>query len=221
MNIKEMMKYVDHTQLRATATWEEIRQLCEEAAAFGTASVCVAPCYVKRVSDMWKDRLTIAAVVGFPLGYSVTAVKLAETKQALEDGASEIDMVINLTDVKNGSFDAVEQEIRILKEAVGSRVLKVIVETCYLTEEEKIRLCGCVTRAGADFIKTSTGFGSGGATAEDVRLFRRHVGENVRIKASGGIRSAEDMRELLEAGADRLGMSSAVEILRASKEKNG
>lgn len=219
MNREEMMKYVDHTLLRATASWEEIEKLCEEAVRFGAASVCIPPCYVKRVRDMWRERLTICTVVGFPLGYSVTAAKLAETKQALEDGASEIDMVINLTDVKNGNFSAVEQEIRTLKEAVGSRVLKVIVETCYLTGEEKIRLCECVTDAGADFIKTSTGFGTAGAAVEDIRLFRSHVGKNVRIKAAGGIRSAADMEALLEAGADRLGMSSAVEILFASGEK--
>ena len=201
MDAMEILKHVDHTQLKAVAPWEEIEKLCDEAIRYGTASVC---------------RLTVCTVVGFPLGYSVTQAKLAETEQALLDGAEEIDMVINLTDVKNGFFDRVEEEIRVLKRAVGDRILKVIVETCYLTEEEKILLCGCVTRAGADYIKTSTGFGTKGAQLADVQLFREHIGENVRIKAAGGIRSVEDMEAFLEAGADRLGTSSAVSIFQSA-----
>ena len=214
MDAMEILKHVDHTQLKAVAPWEEIEKLCDEAIRYGTASVCIPPCYVKRVKEVYGDRLTVCTVVGFPLGYSVTQAKLAETEQALLDGAEEIDMVINLTDVKNGFFDRVEEEIRVLKRAVGDRILKVIVETCYLTEEEKILLCGCVTRAGADYIKTSTGFGTRGAELSDILLFRRHIGENVRIKAAGGIRSVQDMEAFLEAGADRLGTSSGVALLR-------
>lgn len=216
MDAMEILKHVDHTQLKAVAPWEEIEKLCDEAIRYGTASVCIPPCYVKRVKEVYGDRLTVCTVVGFPLGYSVTQAKLAETEQALLDGAEEIDMVINLTDVKNGFFDRVEEEIRVLKRAVGDRILKVIVETCYLTEEEKILLCGCVTRAGADYIKTSTGFGTKGAQLADVQLFREHIGENVRIKAAGGIRSVEDMEAFLEAGAERLGTSSAVSIFQSA-----
>lgn len=214
MNAADLLSHVDHTLLKATAAWEEIEKLCEEAVCYKTASVCIPPSYVKRVKDAYGGKLVICTVVGFPLGYSVTQAKLAETRQALEDGAEEIDMVINLTDVKNGRFDCVEEEIRCLKQEAGERILKVIVETCYLTEEEKIKLCGCVTRAGADYIKTSTGFGTRGAELSDILLFRRHIGENVRIKAAGGIRSVQDMEAFLEAGADRLGTSSGVALLR-------
>lgn len=214
MNAEEILRHVDHTLLRATATWEEIENLCEEAVRYRTASVCIPPCYVKRVKDVYSDSVTICTVIGFPLGYSTAQTKLAETLQALQDGAEEIDMVINLTDVKNGQFKRVEEEICVLKQAVGEHILKVIVETCYLTVEEKINLCGCVTRAGADYIKTSTGFGPKGAELSDIILFRSHIGEQVKIKAAGGIRSVKDMEAFLQAGADRLGTSSGVLLLR-------
>ena len=214
MTPKEMLHYVDHTQLKAFAVWEDIEKLCREAAEYGTASVCIPPCYIKRVKDTFGDQVKICTVVGFPLGYSVTEAKEAETLKAIEDGADEIDMVVNISDVKNGDYQKVEDEIATLKKAAGSHILKVIVETCYLTEEEKIAMCHAVTKAGADYIKTSTGFGTGGATLEDVELFKRHVGADVKIKAAGGIRSVEDMEAFLKAGASRLGTSSAIELVR-------
>lgn len=210
MTKKEILKHVDYTQLKAFATWEDIEKLCEEAIEYGTASVCVPPCYIRRIHEKFGEKINICTVVGFPLGYSVTAAKAAETRQALEDGASEIDMVVNISDVKNGDYEAVEKEIAALKEIVGEKVLKVIIETCYLTEKEKIAMCEAVTKAGADYIKTSTGFGSAGAKMEDVLLFREHIGENVKIKAAGGIRTAKDMEAFLEAGCDRIGSSSAL-----------
>lgn len=211
MDRKEILSHVDHTQLKAYATWEDIKKLCEEAVELHTASVCVPPCYVKRIKDAYPD-LNICTVVGFPLGYSVTEAKAAETKKALEDGAGEIDMVINITDVKNGDYDAVEREIRTLKEITGEKILKVIIETCYLTEGEKIRLCEIVTRAKADYIKTSTGFGTAGASLEDIRLFREHIGSDVKMKAAGGIRTKEDMEAYLKEGCERIGSSAAGKI---------
>ncbi len=211
MDRKEILSHVDHTQLKAYAAWEDIKKLCEEAVELHTASVCVPPCYVKRIKDAYPD-LNICTVVGFPLGYSVTEAKAAETKKALEDGAGEIDMVINITDVKNGDYDAVEREIRTLKEMTGEKILKVIVETCYLTEEEKIRLCEIVTRAKADYIKTSTGFGTAGASLEDIRLFWEHIGSEVKMKAAGGIRTKEDMEAYLKEGCERIGSSAAGKI---------
>lgn len=214
MTKEELLAHVDHTQLQAFATWEDIRKLCEEAIRFRTASVCVPPTYIKRIHDTYGDRINICTVVGFPLGYSVTAAKLAEVEQALADGCDEIDMVVNISDVKNGLFDKVEEEIRALKKACGDRILKVIVETCYLTEEEKIAMCRAVTNAGANYIKTSTGFGTGGATREDVELFAAHIGENVKIKAAGGISTVEDLEMFLELGCDRIGTSKAVGLLK-------
>ncbi|MDO4602710.1 MAG: deoxyribose-phosphate aldolase [Eubacteriales bacterium] len=211
MDRKEILSHVDHTQLKAYATWEDIKKLCEEAMKLHTASVCVPPCYIKRIKEEYPD-LNICTVVGFPLGYSVTEAKAAETKKALEDGAGEIDMVINITDVKNGDYDAVEREIRTLKEITGEKILKVIVETCYLTEEEKIRLCEIVTRAKADYIKTSTGFGTAGASLEDIRLFWEHIGPEVKMKAAGGIRTKEDMEAYLQEGCERIGSSAAGKI---------
>lgn len=210
MTTEEMLGKVDHTQLKPYATWEDIRRLCDEALEYRTASVCVPPAYIKRIHDTYGDRLNICTVVGFPLGYSVTAAKLAETQQALADGCSEIDMVVNISDVKNGDFDKVETEIRALKEACGSHILKVIVENCYLTQEEKIAMCRAVTNAGADYIKTSTGFGTGGATGEDVELFRKYIGPEVKIKAAGGIATLEDLEMFLELGCERVGTSRAV-----------
>lgn len=212
MNRKEMLSHIDHTQLKPTSNWASIARLCDEAAAYGTASVCIPPCYVARVRERY-PQLNICTVIGFPLGYSTRAVKVFETEQAIADGANEIDMVVDLCDVKNGDFAAVTEEIRAIKQAAGSHVLKVIVETCYLTEAEKVALCKCVTDAGADYIKTSTGFGTGGATLEDIALFKANVGPNVRIKAAGGVRTAEAVEAYLEAGCDRIGTSSAVKAL--------
>ena len=214
METKEILSHIDHTQLKPYATLEDIYKLCDEAVTYGTASVCIPPCYVRRVHDRYGSKLNICTVVGFPLGYSVTAAKLAETRQAIEDGAQEIDMVINISDVKNGDYDKVEQEIIALKAECGNRILKVIVETCYLTEEEKIAMCQAVTNAGADYIKTTTGFSTGGATFDDIQLFAKHVGEGVKIKAAGGISSMDDAEKFLTLGADRLGTSRIVKIVK-------
>lgn len=214
MTLREMMSHVDHTQLKAFATWEDIVKLCDEAAEFGTASVCVPPSYIRRIHDTYRDRVNICTVVGFPLGYSVTRAKAAEVEQALRDGCNEIDMVVNIGDVKSGHFDKVEEEIRTLKEICGSHILKVIVETCYLTEEEKIAMCRAVTNAGADYIKTSTGFGTGGATKEDVELLKKHIGPGVKIKAAGGISTLEDLELFLELGCERIGTSKAVSLCK-------
>ncbi|MDO4344597.1 MAG: deoxyribose-phosphate aldolase [Eubacteriales bacterium] len=214
MEAKEMLTYVDHTQLKAFAVWEDIQKLCEEAIEFHTASVCIPPCYIKRVHDTYGDKINICTVVGFPLGYSVTQAKIAEVRQALADGANEIDMVVNISDVKNGDFDKVEQEIAALKKETGDKILKVIIETCYLTEEEKIAMCKAVTKAGADFIKTSTGFGTGGATIEDIRLFKANIGPGVRMKAAGGVKSVADLEAFINEGCSRIGTSSAVSLIK-------
>ena len=214
MEAREILRHVDHTLLKATASWAEIQALCQEAIEFGTASVCVPPCYVARIKAAYGDRLPICTVVGFPLGYSVTAAKVLETRQAVAEGADEVDLVVNLTQVKNGQFDRVLEELQQVRQAAGTRVLKVIVETCYLTREEKIHLCQLVTQAGADFIKTSTGFGSAGAALEDVALFRQQIGPLVQIKAAGGIRTRQQMEAFLQAGCQRIGSSSAVALLR-------
>lgn len=210
MTTEEMLSKVDHTQLKAFATWEDIQKLCGEALEFHTASVCVPPAYVKRIHDAYGDRINICTVVGFPLGYSVTEAKVKEAEQALLDGCNEIDMVVNISDVKNGLYDKVEQEIRTLKQVCKGHILKVIVETCYLTEGEKIAMCKAVTNAGADYIKTSTGFGMGGATKEDVELFKKHIGPNVKIKAAGGVSTLEDLEMFISLGCDRIGTSRAV-----------
>ncbi len=211
MNASEILKHVDHTQLKAFATWEDIDKLCNEAVALHTASVCVPPCYIKRIRQAYPD-LCICTVVGFPLGYSVLEAKEAETKKAIEDGADEVDMVINISDVKNGDYDAVLNEIKALRALTEGKILKVIIETCYLTDEEKIKLCGIVTEAGADYIKTSTGFGTAGATLEDIAIFKANIGPDVKMKAAGGIRTKEAMEAYLEAGCDRIGSSSAGSI---------
>ena len=215
MTNQELYAHVDHTQLKAFATWQDIVTLCDEAVKYKTASVCVPPCYIKRIHDKYGKDFNICTVIGFPLGYSVTAAKVVEAKEAIKDGANEVDMVININDAKNGDFDKIEEEIKTIKAACGDKILKVIIETCYLTDEEKIKLCGCVTRAKAEYIKTSTGFGTGGATFDDVKLFKEHVGPDVKIKAAGGIRTKEDMETFLSLGADRLGTSSAISILEA------
>ncbi|SRR5699024_10420710 len=214
----DMLHYVDHTQLKAFASWEDIQSLCEEAIRYQTASVCIPPSYIARVHEKYGDAVNICTVVGFPLGYSVTEAKAEETKKALEDGANEIDMVINISDVKNGDYDKVEKEIARLKEITGDKILKVIIETCYLTEEEKIAMCKAVTNAGADFIKTSTGFGTGGATLEDVELFKKHIGPEVKIKAAGGVRTVEDLKAFIDAGCSRIGTSSAVKLVTSENK---
>lgn len=212
MTTEEMLGHVDHTQLKAYATWEDIRKLCEEAVQHHTASVCVPPTYIRAIRDTYGERLTICTVVGFPLGYSVTEAKAAEVECALRDGCDEIDMVVNISDVKNGYWEKVDEEIRTLKKICGDHILKVIIETCYLAEEEKIAMCEIVTRAGADYIKTSTGFGTGGATREDVELFRKHIGPDVKIKAAGGISTRQDLEMFLNLGCDRIGTSRAVQV---------
>lgn len=214
MDKKEIFKRIDHTQLAAVSDWISIEKLCKEALQYQMASVCIPPSYVKRVHDTFPN-LNICTVIGFPLGYNTTECKVFEAKQASENGASEIDMVINLGDVKNGKFDKVTKEILKIKQVVGNNILKVIVEACYLTNEEKIRVCKCVTEAGADYIKTSTGFGNGGATIADIDLFKKHIGANVKMKASGGIRTREAMEEFIEHGCDRLGCSSAMKALNS------
>ena len=213
MTNAELYAHVDHTQLKAYATWKDIVKLCDEAIKYRTASVCVPPSFIKKIKETYKESLDICTVIGFPLGYSTTEVKVKETLEAIKDGADEIDMVINIGDVKNGDYSKVLSEIKALKNACGNKILKVIVETCYLDEAEKIKMCEIVTEAGADYIKTSTGFGTGGATFDDVKLFKEHIGQNVKIKAAGGIRTKEDMEMFLSLGADRLGTSSAVSIL--------
>lgn len=207
MELEQIYAHIDHTALKQTATWPMIQRLCEEAIKGGAASVCIPPCYVSRVKDYVKDVIPVCTVIGFPNGYQTTMVKLVETKEAIANGATEIDLVINLCDVKNGDWEKVLHEIKAIKHACGNRILKVIVETCYLTETEKIRLCQIVTEAKADYIKTSTGFGTAGATVEDVVLFRNNCGNDVKIKAAGGIRTIADAEAMLSAGADRLGSS--------------
>lgn len=219
MDRKELLSHVDHTQLKAFATWEDIDRLCKEAIEYGTASVCVPPTYVKRIHEAYGDRINICTVVGFPLGYSCTAAKVEEVKNAIADGASEIDMVINIAEVKNGNISYVTEEIRALKQAAKDHILKVIIETCYLTEEEKIAMCKAVTEAGGDYIKTSTGFGTDGATMEDILLFQSHIGSRVKMKAAGGIKSVGDMEAFLRAGCDRLGTSSAVSLIKGEESK--
>lgn len=214
MKIEEILSKVDHTLLTQGATWEEIKQICDDAAAFHTASVCIPPSYVKQAAKYLGEKIPVCTVIGFPNGYQTSKVKQFETEQALNSGAKEIDMVINIGWVKEGRFDLVEEEIRSLKEICGEHVLKVIIETCLLTEQEKIQMCHVVTRAGADYIKTSTGFSTAGATFDDVKLFAQHVGEGVKIKAAGGISSLADAEKFMELGADRLGTSRIVKILK-------
>lgn len=219
MDKKEIFEKVDHTLLLQGATWEEIRQICDDAIAYQTASVCIPPSYVKQAHEYMKDKMAICTVIGFPNGYSTTAVKEYETKDAIANGAQEIDMVINIGWLKDKRYDLLEAEIVTLKKACQDKILKVIIETCLLTEEEKIKMCEIVTKAGADYIKTSTGFSTAGATFEDVALFAGHVGPAVRIKAAGGISSFEDAERFVELGASRLGTSRIVKL--AKKEQAG
>ena len=209
---KEIFKHIDHTLLAAYAASADILKLCEEAEKFGMASVCIPPAYVSWVRERF-PKLNICTVIGFPLGYSSTGAKLAEVKDALSAGCNEFDMVINISWAKNGEFDKITGEIAALKKAVGDKILKVIVETCYLTEDEKIALCGCVTDGYADYIKTSTGFGSAGAALGDIELFKKHIGGKVKIKASGGVRTRTDIEAFLSAGCERIGASGAISAL--------
>lgn len=219
MDKKEIFVRVDHTLLTQTASWEEIRQICEDAVTYGTASVCIPPSYVKQAEEYLQGKVKVCTVIGFPNGYNTTAVKEFETKDAIANGAQEIDMVINLGWLKDKRFDLIEEEICILKKACGDHVLKVIIETCLLTEEEKIKMCEIVTRAGADFIKTSTGFSTAGATFTDVKLFAEHVGAEVKIKAAGGIASFADAEEFIRLGAERLGTSRIVKLAKGENAK--
>lgn len=216
---RQILRRIDHTQLKPYATWSDIDKLCDEAIKYKTASVCIPPAYVKRVHDAYGDKVNICTVIGFPLGYSTTAAKVAEIEQALCDGCNEIDMVVNISDVKNGDYARVEEEIRILKSVCGEHILKVIIETCFLSEEEKIAMCKAVTNAGADYIKTSTGFGTGGAVIEDIRLFKKYIGPNVKIKAAGGVKTRKDLVLFIEEGCDRIGTSSAVSMLQGKKTR--
>ncbi len=211
---KEILRYVDHTLLSQTATWNEIREILDDAMAYGTASACIPASYVEQAAEYVEGRLPICTVIGFPNGYSTKEAKVFEAEDAIRKGASEIDMVIQIGFLKDQRYDAVEEEIRAVREACGDKILKVIIETCLLTQEEKIRMCQIVTRAGADYIKTSTGFSTAGATVADVELMKAHIGENVKIKAAGGIASFADAEEFIRAGAERLGTSRLVKILK-------
>lgn len=220
MNINKILSMVDHTLLSQTATEAMIKEICDDAVEYGVASVCIPPSYVRFAKEYLNGKVAVCTVIGFPNGYNTTAVKLAETEGAIEDGADEIDMVINLTDVKNGYFDRVCDEIKQIKKACKDKILKVIIETCLLTEDEKIKMCEVVTDSGADFIKTSTGFAGGGATFADVELFAKHVGNSVKIKAAGGIKSFDDAERFIELGASRLGTSRLVSIMKNEKIKS-
>ena len=216
MTNEEIFAKIDHTLLAPTATLMQIRTLCIEALDYKTASVCIPPSYVKQMHEEFPT-LNICTVIGFPLGYEVTRAKVVEAEQAVADGANEIDMVVNITAVKNHDFDFVMEEIQAVKRACGDHILKVIVETCYLNEDEKVMLCHSVTTAGADYIKTSTGFGTDGATKDDIKLFSKNIGKNVKMKAAGGIKSREDMEDFIKLGCSRLGTSSGVKLLKNKK----
>lgn len=214
MNIQDIMKKVDHTLLGQAATWEEIRQILDDAMKYGTASACIPASYVKQAAEYVQGKLPICTVIGFPNGYSTTATKVFETKDAIANGAAEIDMVINVGMLKDKRYDELEEEIRQIHEACGGKILKVIIETCLLSDEEKIKMCEIVTKAGAEFIKTSTGFSTAGATFDDVALMRKHVGPQVQVKAAGGISSFDDAEKFIELGAARLGTSRLVKIMK-------
>ena len=217
MELKEILSRVDHTLLTQTATWEEIKTICDDAIHYHTASVCIPASYVKAASEYMGDRMKVCTVIGFPNGYSTTAVKVFETEDAIRNGADEIDMVVNLGWVKDQRWDDVLQEIKSIKASCEGRILKVIVETCLLTEEEKIKLCEIVSASGADYIKTSTGFSTGGATREDVTLFREHVAPDVKIKAAGGIASLQDAEDFIRLGAERLGTSRIIKLVKGQE----
>lgn len=217
MDVKDIFAKVDHTLLDVTATWDDIKNLCDDAMKYQTASVCIPSAYVREAANYVEGKIAICTVIGFPNGYSTQAVKVFEATDAITNGASEIDMVINVGFLKSGRYEEVCDEIRAIKNACGSRVLKVIVETCLLTQEEKVKVCELVTKAGADYIKTSTGFSKAGATKEDVSLFAQNIGQNVKIKAAGGIRSLDDAKAFIDLGADRLGTSAIVKIVKGQE----
>ena len=219
MDVKNILSKCDHTLLGQTATWEQIKKICDEGMQYATASVCIPPSYVKQAKEYVGDKLAICTVIGFPNGYNTTAVKVFEAEDAIKNGADEIDMVINIGLLKAGEDGQVRDEIRAIKEACGEKILKVIIETCLLTEEEKLRMCKLVTEAGADYIKTSTGFSKAGATLEDVKLMRANVGEKVLVKAAGGISGLEDAQNFLDAGASRLGTSRVVKAVQGVEGK--
>lgn len=212
--MKHILKTVDHTILKATTTWEDIKVLCDEAINMNVASVCIPPSYVKRAAEYLNSKIKVCTVIGFPLGYQTTATKVFEAEDAIKNGADEIDMVVNISDIKNGDYEKIENEIKKIKAIIGDKILKVIIETCYLEECEKVKMCEIVTVSGADFIKTSTGMGTGGATLEDIKLMKEHVGRNIKIKAAGGVKSISDAEKFIEAGAERLGTSSICKILK-------
>lgn len=217
MDVKDILGKVDHTLLDVTATWDDIKNLCDDAMKYQTASVCIPSAYVREAANYVEGKIAICTVIGFPNGYSTQAVKVFEATDAITNGASEIDMVINVGFLKSGRYEEVCDEIHAIKNACGSRVLKVIVETCLLTQEEKVKVCELVTKAGADYIKTSTGFSKAGATKEDVSLFAQNIGQNVKIKAAGGIRSLDDAEAFIDLGADRLGTSAIVKIVKGQE----
>ncbi len=221
MDIKEILSKVDHTLLAQAATWDDIRAICDDGIRFQTASVCIPASYVKQAKDYVGDQLKICTVIGFPNGYSTTAVKCFEAANAVQNGADEIDMVINIGWLKDKKYDDILAEIRVIKEACAGRLLKVIIETCLLTDEEKIKMCEIVSASGADYIKTSTGFSTGGATKEDVALFAAHVADHVKIKAAGGISSIQDAEDFIALGASRLGTSRIVKIVKAETVPEG
>lgn len=221
MEKREILKKVDHTLLSQTATWEEIRQILDDGIKFEAASACIPAAYVKQAADYAAGRLPICTVIGFPNGYSTTAVKIFEAKDAIANGADEIDMVINIGYLKDRRYQEIEDEIRQIHEACGQKILKVIIETCLLTEEEKIKMCEIVTNAGAEYIKTSTGFSTAGATFADVELMRKHIGKDVKVKAAGGISSFDDAEEFMRLGADRLGTSRLVKIMKNTDSGSG
>ena len=219
MKLSEILNKCDHTLLAQSSTWEQIKAICDDGIKFNTASVCIPASFVKRAKEYVGEKLAICTVIGFPNGYSTTATKVFECKDALNNGADEIDTVINIGDLKDKNYDAILNELKELKQACGDKILKVIIETCLLTDDEKIKMCEIVTESGADFIKTSTGFSTGGATREDVALFKKHIGPNVLIKAAGGIASLKDAEDFINLGATRLGTSRVVKIAKA--EDNG
>ena len=221
MNISEILSKCDHTLLAQTATWDEIRAICDDGIRFSTASVCIPACYVKAAKEYVGDKLKICTVIGFPNGYSTTATKVFECEDALRNGADEIDTVINVGHLKSGRYDEILSELTALKQACREKILKVIIETCLLTDDEKVKMCELVTASGADYIKTSTGFSTAGATREDVALFAKYIGQNVRIKAAGGISSLADAEDFTKLGADRLGTSRIVKIAKSESGISG
>ena len=218
MDIKEILSKVDHTLLKPESTWEQIKEICDDGIKYQVASVCIPPDFVKRAREYVGDQMAVCTVIGFPNGYSTKETKVFETQNAIQNGALEIDMVVNIGDIKSKDYDKVLNEIKSIKAACGDKVLKVIIETCLLTEDEKIKMAQIVTESGADYIKTSTGFNTGGATREDVKLLKDHVGAHMKVKASGGISSTQDAMDFINLGADRLGTSQIVKIVKSGKE---